>query len=130
MLADTSFIIDLMLNDRDAITKAKEMERENVGVLVSAPTIFELYVGVGLSVRSIEEKEKILRVMHSLTTVALDSSSATRAGFVYAQKVKDGSRMNPIDALLAGIAIENHQPLLTRNRKDFVGILELKVESY
>lgn len=32
--------------------------------------------------------------------------------------------------MLAGIAIENHQPLLTRNKKDFSGIPELKVEGY
>lgn len=28
------------------------------------------------------------------------------------------------------IAIENHQPLPTRNKKDFSGIPELKVEGY
>ena len=32
--------------------------------------------------------------------------------------------------MIAGIAIENHETILTRNRKHFLGIPELKVESY
>jgi predicted nucleic acid-binding protein len=38
--------------------------------------------------------------------------------------------MAPEDAILAGIAVENHQPLLTRSRKHFSGIADLKVEGY
>jgi hypothetical protein len=33
--------------------------------------------------------------------------------------------MDPEDAMLAGIVVENHQPLLTRNRKHFWGKLTL-----
>ena len=49
---------------------------------------------------------------------------------IYAQKVKERMKIDPEDAMLAGIAAENHQPLLTRNRRDFSGITDLKVESY
>lgn len=130
MLADTSFIIDIMLNDRGAIKKAKELTDASIPIMVGTPTIFELYVGVGLSLKSSEEKEKILSVLRSLTQLPLDGSSATRAGLIYAQKTKEKSKIDPEDAMLAGIAIENYQPLLTRNRKDFVGIPDLKVETY
>ena len=99
-------------------------------MLVGTPTIFELYVGVGLSVRSTEEREKILGVLKSLTQLPLDTNSAARAGLIYALRVKERMKIDPEDAMLAGIAVENHQPLLTRNRRDFSGITDLKVESY
>jgi predicted nucleic acid-binding protein len=130
MLADTSFIIDVMLNERGAVEKAKELTDASVPLAVGTPTVFELYIGVGLSVRSSEEREKILSVLKSLTQLPLDMPSATRAGLVYAGKVRDGSKIDPADAMLAGIAIENRQHILTRNKSDFSGIPDLTVESY
>lgn len=130
MLVDTSFVIDVMLNDKGAVEKAKDLTGASVPLVVGTPTIFELYIGVGLSVRSSEEREKILRILKSLTQLPLDAPSATRAGLVYAGKVRDGSKIDPADAMLAGIAIENHQHILTRNVSDFSGVPDLTIESY
>ena len=130
MLVDTTYIIDIMLNDKAAIRKAQELVDTSSPLIVGAPTIFELYVGVGLSIKSQEEQGKILDVLKSLTHLPLDNQSASRAGFIYAERTRQGRKIDPEDAILAGIAIENHQPLLTRNLKDFAGISELRVESY
>ncbi|MDA4118540.1 MAG: PIN domain-containing protein [Thaumarchaeota archaeon] len=130
MLADTAFLIDVMKADEKALAKAKELEADSIPVLVGAPTIFELYVGVGLSVRSSEEKERVLEVLRSLTHLPLDQQSATRAGLVYAHRSREGVEMDPEDAMIAGIALENHETLLTRNRRHFSGIPELKLEGY
>jgi len=119
-----------MRNDANALREAKELIGANAPVLVGAPSIFELYVGVGLSVRSSEEREKVIDVLRSLAQLPLDPQSAVRAGAIYAQRVREGKTIDPEDAMLAGIAVENHQPLLTRNRKHFSGIPELKVEGY
>lgn len=130
MLADTSFLIDVMMGEESAIGKAKELADASVPIMVGTPTIFELYVGVGLSVRSSEEREKILSVLRSLTQLPLDTQSATRAGLIYAQRAKEGTKIGPADAMLAGIAVENHQGLLTKNRRHFSGIPELNVVGY
>jgi predicted nucleic acid-binding protein len=130
LLADTAFLIDVMRADEKALAKAKELEAESTPVLVGAPTIFELYVGVGLSVKSVEEKGRVLEVLRSLTMLPLDQQSATRGGLIYAQRSREGVEMDPEDAMLAGIAVENHETLLTRNRKHFSAIPELKLESY
>ena len=58
MLADTTFLIDIMKADEKATSKVKELEATSTPVLVGAPTIFELYVGVGLSVKSVERGAK------------------------------------------------------------------------
>jgi tRNA(fMet)-specific endonuclease VapC len=130
LLADTAFLIDVMRADEKALAKAKGLEAESTPVLVGAPTIFELYVGVGLSVKSVEEKGRVLEVLGSLTTLPLDQRSATRGGLIYAQRSREGVEMDPEDAMLAGIAVENHETLLTRNRKHFSGVPELKLEPY
>ena len=130
MLADTTFIIDVMRNDASAVRKAADLSGASVSIIVGTPTVFELYVGVGLSVRSAEEREKVLGILRSLPHLSLDIASASKAGMIYAQRVKEETKIDPEDAMLAGIAIQNNEPLLTRNRKDFAGIPELKVETY
>lgn len=119
-----------MKRDGDAVQKAKDLSDASISVLVGTPTIFELYVGVGLSVRAGEEKEKVLSVLRSLPHLSLDSGSASKGGAIYAHRIREGAKIDPEDAMLAGIAIQNNEPLLTRNRKDFAGITDLKLESY
>ena len=130
MLADTTFVIDIMKHDADAIQTAKELSEASISILVGTPTIFELYVGVGLSVRSGEEREKVLGVLKSLPHLSLDGASASKAGTIYAQRIREGAKIDPEDAMLAGMAIQNNEPLLTRNRKDFTGISDLKLKFY
>jgi predicted nucleic acid-binding protein len=130
LLADTTFIIDIMRQDGGAVQKAKDLSDASISVLVGTPTIFELYVGVGLSVRASEEKEKVLSVLKSLPHLSLDAVSASKGGAIYAQRIREGVKIDPEDAILAGIAIQNNESLLTRNRKDFAGISDLKLESY
>lgn len=130
MLADTTFIIDVMKNEASAVRKAEDLKAAAASILVGTPTIFELYVGVGLSVRSAEERKKVLGILGSLPHLTLDAASASKAGMIYAQRVKEKTKIDPEDAMLAGIAIQNNEPLLTRNRKHFAGIPDLKVETY
>ncbi len=130
MLVDTTFLIDLMRGDGDARAKAEELVSRSVPMMVGTPTVFELYIGVGLAIKSSEEREKILDVLRSLTQLPLDTPSAAKAGTVYAQKAREGARIDPEDAMIAGIALENRQTILTRNLKHFSGISGLKVEGY
>lgn len=130
MLGDTTFLIDLMLKDEGAVNKTESLLRDSVPILVGTPTVFELYIGVGLSRKSEEEKDKVLATLRSLTQLSLDTNSAILAGLIYAQKSSEGFTIDPEDAMLAGIAVENQQPILTRNKRHFSGIPDLKVETY
>ena len=130
MLGDTSFLIDLMMGDKGAVQTAERFLRESVPILVGTPSVFELYAGVGLSMRSEEEREKVMSTLRSLTQLPLDPNSAVRAGLIYARKMKEGSKIDPEDAMLAGIAVENKQPILTRNKRHFLGIEDLRIEDY
>ena len=130
MLADTTFLIDVMMSDGKAVARAKSLSEASVPLLVGAPSVFELYVGVGLSSKSPEEKRKVEEALESLAQLPLDQRAARRAGMIYAQKSREGKKVEPEDAMIAGIAVENGQPVLTRNVQDFLGIPDLKVETY
>ena len=46
MIADTSFIIDIMKSDKEAIKKAEEIQKNGNTIAVTSISVFELFVGV------------------------------------------------------------------------------------
>jgi tRNA(fMet)-specific endonuclease VapC len=119
-----------MVGDEAAIDKAKEVEAEGTSLVVSAPTIFELYVGLSLSSKVKEEKARILSVIESLPFLALDAESSKEGGLIYGDKKRMGFTIDPEDAMVAGIARVHGEKVLTRNVKHFQGIEGVDVESY
>ena len=130
MIADTCFIIDIMRNNPEAITKAQEMERNSIPLMVTAPTVFELNVGLSLTTKPLEEKELIREVLDSLLFLPLDYKASIEAGSIYGEKRKQGSTINPQDAMIAGIARSAGEKILTRNIKHLQGIENVSIDSY
>jgi len=64
MLLDTSFLIDLMNGDEDAVEKARELETDLVQQRLSSMTLFELSYGIVRAVGSEAEREKVERSSH------------------------------------------------------------------
>lgn len=130
MLADTSFLIDLMVGDKAAVEKAREIDAKGTPLIVSAPTVFELYVGISLGRKAEEEKARVLVVLESLPFLPLDVESSKAGGRIYGEKKRMGSTVDPEDAMVAGIARVHGEKVLTRNLKHFQGIEGVNVESY
>lgn len=130
MLADTTFLIDLMVGIEAAVEKAKDIEAKKIPLIVSAPTVFELYVGLQLSKKGEKEKTRILAVLDSLPFLPLDIESSKAGGRIYGDKKRSGSTIDPEDAMVAGIAKVHGEKVLTRNLKHFQGIEGVYVESY
>ena len=130
MIADTSFLIDIMRSDKDAIKKAEEIEKNGNTIAVSSISIFELFVGVALSIKQDQERNKINRILNGLSIISFDGDSAKEAGRISAQKRKHGSTIEPEDSMIAGICLRRNEILITRNIKHFNDIEGLKIESY
>jgi len=130
LLADTSFLIDLMVGDKATVEKAREIEAKGTPLIVSAPTVFELYVGISLSRKAEEGKARILVVLESLPFLPLDVESSKAGGRIYGEKKRMGLTVDPEDAMVAGIARVHGEKVLTRNLKHFQGIEGVNVESY
>jgi predicted nucleic acid-binding protein len=130
MIADTSFIIDVMANDPAAVKKAQQLEEAGTSILVGTPTLFELFAGVALSRKPIEEKSKITTILSSLAQLSLDSPSASAGGLIHGERAKARQAIDPEDAMIAGIARVSQDKVLTRNLKHFAGIEGVAIESY
>jgi len=130
LLTDTSFLIDLMVGNEAAVEKARIIEAKGTPLIVSAPTVFELYVGLSLSSKAEEEKTRILAVLESLPFLPLDAESSKAGGLIFGDKKRVGSTIDPEDAMVAGIAKVHGEKVLTRNLKHFQGIDGVTIESY
>ena len=130
MIADTSFLIDIMKSDKEAIKKAEEIEKNGNTIAVTSISIFELFVGVTLSIKQDRERNKIIRILKGLPLISFDENSAIEAGKIFAQKRKNGMLIDPEDSMIAGICSRRNEILITRNIKHFNDIESLRIESY
>ncbi len=118
-----------MANEPSAVAKARHLEKQSP-LLVGAPTIFELFVGISLSKKAAEEKDRVVSVMESLPQLPLDFASSSEGGLIYGKKLSAGLKIDPEDAMLAGIAKVHGEAILTRNIKHFSGVEGVAVETY
>lgn len=127
MILDTSFIIDLLRKDEEALNKQREMEKKNTGNSITSVSVYELWTGIKRSNAS--EKEAMLEVITSQAIEDLDLESSMEAGKIQSEMIEKGDRIGHMDALIAGIARENGEKILGRD-KDFNGIEGLETENY
>ncbi len=128
MILDTTFFIDFLYNDSGARDKIRELELQNHSLTTTAITVFELWRGISpLNHNKIETTNTLLEQvdLHSLNPTA-----AKIAGRIAYQLKRKGLILPPEDALIAGIALEKNEPILTRNVKHFKLVPELKIETY
>ena len=130
MIADTSFLVDIMKSDKDAIRKADEIEKTGNTIAVTSISIFELFVGANLSIKQEQERNKITRILNGLSIISFDEDSAREAGRIFAQKRRNGLVIDPEDSMIAGICSRRNEILITRNIKHFQDIENVRIESY
>jgi len=130
MILDTDFIIDVMENEAESLKKLHAMILSGKPQAIAAPTLFELYSGAVRSSKTDNEKEKILSTLKNMPVYHLDPSSAQKAGEIDGRLWSAGCPIQPIDSMIAGIALSVGETVLTRNTKHFSRVPGLKVETY
>lgn len=129
MLPDTSFLIDLMNGDEDAVGKARELETELIQQRLSAMTLFELYYGIARSGQSGEEREKVENVLASKPIQPADTAVMRKAGRLSDELMREGNAVGDGDVIIGATADVVEEPVLTRNVEDFER-LDVEVETY
>ncbi|MBI1935858.1 PIN domain-containing protein [Candidatus Woesearchaeota archaeon] len=129
MILDTSFVIDLIKGRPNAVSKLKELEKENVPYSITSPTVYELWSGLVSLEKSEKEKQKTTSLISEQIIYFLDDKSAEEAGKIDGKLIKIGKMIEPEDCMIAGIAVTNNQKLLTKD-PHFKRIEGLKVELY
>lgn len=128
MIADTSFIVDLLRKNEKALNKAENLEKENKAYSIGTPTLYELWLGVATS--DADEKDEILDIICSQIIHELDKESSLEAGKIQKELLNQGERIGHLDALIAGIAKQNTGKVLTDNIEEFKKIENLEVIDY
>ena len=130
MILDTCFLIDLMNQREQAISKLIELEERNEAQKISTISIVELFQGSVRCNNTKKEKEKILFVYQNLLLQTLDEKSAQKSGEIFGEMINKGTPIELADAIIAGTAIVHNEKVLTRNTKHFSRIEGLKIETY
>ncbi len=130
MILDTTFVIDIMKNEEKATAKLNELIRKGEPQLITALTIFELFSGITQSSKPSAEKTKITKTIGNQIVLHLDNNAAEKAGDIHGILVKEGDMIDPVDSMIAGIALIKKEKVLTRNVKDFKKVKGLEIETY
>lgn len=129
MLLDTSFLIDLMNGDGDAVEKARELERDLVQQRISSMTLFELYYGIARATDSEAERETVEHVLASKPIYPADTAVMRKAGRLSGELQNDGTPVGDGDVIIGATAEIVEEPVLTRNVGDFER-LGVDIETY
>jgi tRNA(fMet)-specific endonuclease VapC len=122
--------VDLLRADKAALAKAKALEGEGHRALVPAPAVFELWEGIERSRHPPRELFAVRDLLQDYPQVALEPRHAMRAGTLSGALARRGIVLEDVDCLIAGIALEERAPVLTRNVADFRRVEGLRVETY
>jgi len=125
---DSSFIIDFIRNDENAILKLDSLKHE---VLVTTGiNVFEVFFGLYAKGRH-KDIDHIKEFFDNLNIIGLNRDSAMVASKIGADLVKTGKFIELNDILISGIIIANGcNKILTKNKEHFSRINGLNVISY
>lgn len=128
---DTTFIIDILRNDKGALVKAIELDNEPI-VFTTEANVYEIVSGVW---QQKINREKALHDMEVLlgrfTVLPLEHRGSLKAGEIAGMLSKQGRMIDDVDCMVAGILLANGcDTVVTRNVRHFERIESMKVESY
>ena len=130
MLLNTSFLIDLMNGDEDAVRKARELEANLVQQRIAAMTLFELYYGVARAEQSSTERQEVENVLETKPVHPADTAVMRKAGRLSGELVNEGTPVDDGDVIIGATAAVLDEPVLTRNVEDFRRLDGVEVETY
>ena len=132
ILLDTTFLIDLLKERKNAVDRAKEL----VVIDKLATTninVYELLLGV-YSNKNVDHKKRVQDVenlLDKLEVLTLDKQSAMNSAKIGGELASRGQIIGDTDNMIAGIALSNGiNTIVTRDKEHFERIKGINVESY
>lgn len=124
---ETSFLIDVLRGHEAAVDVVDAIDAEDVRPTVTPVVAAEVWVGAALG--SSEERETAEALIESLTWLPFTRRAARRTGTIRAELARTGEPVGSTDAMIAAIAIEHDEELVTRDR-DFERVPDLRTRTY
>lgn len=134
-LADTTFIIDLINDDKEAVKIAKKIDSKRSIVFISAITIQEYLRGVyylfGHKPDKINEKlSKAEGDLARFSGLDVNYNVAKAAAKIDAELTRNGEQIGYADVLIGATAQFYQLTLLTRNKSHFERVPRIRIETY
>ncbi|NHN61566.1 MULTISPECIES: PIN domain-containing protein [Halorussus] len=130
MIEDTSFVIDILHDDPDALAYLDRIEKENRPEKVASITVLELYEAVPQLDVPEKRQRKILDVLDTRHVVPADDTVMQKAGKISGGLRSRGEEIDREDCLIGATALLTDEPVVTRNSDHFERIDGLDVETY
>lgn len=127
MILDTSFIIEVLDGNKNAVEKLKQLEDKQEKL--SSITVMELQEGVVRSDKPEEERKQVLEILNSKNILSADRKIMKKAGEISGKLANKGKRIDREDCIIAATAILKQEPVITGNKKHFKRIENLELES-
>jgi predicted nucleic acid-binding protein len=124
-ILDTSAIIDLAAQKEKLVELVTKLNTNGDDLLISTISIFEL---ASSKPSGIDPRRK--RLLEFFEIVNFTENQAELAGLIYRSLLDRGLDIGEIDCLIAAVALDKQQVLITSNKKHFERIEGLKMESY
>lgn len=122
IIADSDVLIDYLAGIQPVADLVKGYASSDT-LQTSVITCFELLSGALDNKRG----DRVRRLVAAIPVLSLDREAATRAADVRQRLASTGNPIGMADSLIAGIALVNGLPLLTRNRKHFENVEGLRL---
>jgi predicted nucleic acid-binding protein len=130
MILDTSFIIDILRGEDSAEERLTIIERTNTPEKVAAITVLEVYEGIIGAEKPEQERSRVMRVLDSKHVISSDFGVMKHAGELSGKLRHSGEAIDREDCVIAATAINESEPVLTRNKSHFDRIPGLDVQTY
>lgn len=127
---DTSFVIDFLEGEEDAVTIFDFLRQGSAPLGVSPYTHFELYAGIGRGRQPDRERRQVEGFLDGLTLFGFEPEAARQAGLLDAELAAEGEPVGLVDLMIAATALHHGQSVVTRDAGGFERVPGLEVLSY
>ena len=132
ILLDTSFLIDLLRQRKNAVDKAVELVNRDK-LATTYINIYELLIGIYS--KKDANYEEMLKTIENLTEkidlLTLEKASTIKSAKIGGELILKGQIIGDTDNMIAGIALSSGiNIVVTRDKEHFERIKGIKVESY
>ena len=133
-LVDSTFIIDILHGQPEAIAKAQQLDAEELEVYTTEISVFEVVLGIFGSKKTIAKEQRLQeaqRVFERFQILSLNHTSAIQGAKIAGNLMLTGQKIDDNDCMIAGIALSNQiSTIVTRNINHFERIKKIEVEKY
>ncbi len=109
ILLDTSFLIELLGEKKDAVIKAQEIDAESK--VISSIAMYELFIGA----RKLRKVSDIEEMCETMKVIAPDERIVKRAALLQLSLRQKGNEIPAFDALIAATALEMNAVVLSKD---------------